>query len=119
MGVSQPRPRPWQVWLVELDKHPVGHEQGGIRPSIVVSTEFYATHARTMSLVIPMTSRDRVLPWQPRVSILTPSGKPGVALVEQMRSISHSRLLRQDDRELSTDDVASIKFVMSQLIDFA
>ncbi|HLR85966.1 MAG TPA: type II toxin-antitoxin system PemK/MazF family toxin [Nocardioidaceae bacterium] len=110
-------PRPWQVWWVGFDAEPVGHEQAAQRPAIIVNSDFYREHRPGMSLVVPLTTRDRGLPWQPRVSIVSPSGNPGVALVEQIRAVSHDRLFARDRRILSAGDVDSVRFVLRQMID--
>jgi mRNA-degrading endonuclease toxin of MazEF toxin-antitoxin module len=37
----------FSVWLVRLEKKPVGHEQGGDRPFLVISTTSYNQHSKT------------------------------------------------------------------------
>lgn len=52
---------PWQVWLTDFDV-PVGSEQGGVRPAIVVGSEDHCQFPINMALVVPLTTRDRGLP---------------------------------------------------------
>jgi mRNA interferase MazF len=74
---------------------PVGHEQGGLRPAIVVGS---ATHCRFpigMALVVPLTSRDRGLEHHVRIS----SGESGLhrpswARTEEITAVSTSRFTR-------------------------
>lgn len=110
------RPRPWQVWWTQFDTDPAGSEQGRIRPAIIVNTRFYANHRPNMAVVVPLTTKDRGLPWQPRLSI-TPHGRPSVALVEQVRAISHQRLQGATEWTLTDEDVANVRFVLRRMID--
>ena len=57
---------PWQVWWVDFG-HPIGREQGGQRPAIVVGS---ATHCRfpiDMAIVVPLTTRNRGLDHHVRI----------------------------------------------------
>lgn len=61
-----PRLAPWQLWWVDFS-NPIGHEQGGVRPAVVVGS---ATHCRFpigMALVAPLTTRNRGLDHHVRI----------------------------------------------------
>jgi mRNA interferase MazF len=51
---------PWQLWWVDFGV-PVGHEEGGTRPAIVVGSATHCGFPTDMALVIPITTRDRGL----------------------------------------------------------
>jgi mRNA interferase MazF len=55
------RAQPWEVWLVDFGD-PIGSEQGGRRPALVVASEFHARFPIAVTLVVPFTTRDRGLP---------------------------------------------------------
>src|SRR5437588_7443251 len=83
-----------QVWLTSFD--PVkGHEQGGTRPSVIVSSNFLNHGPAKMVIVVPMTKKDYRLR-QMHVEIQPPEGGLTLisyAMTEQTRSISTDRLL--------------------------
>ena len=86
-----PRIAPWQLWLVDFGT-PIGHEQGGVRPAVVVGS---ATHCRFpigMALVVPLTTRDRGLEHHVRIA----SGDSGLhhpswARTEEITAVSTAR----------------------------
>ena len=54
-------PRRGEVWLVDFGQ-PVGREQAGIRPAVVVSTDSLNEGPAGVVLVVPVTSARRDLP---------------------------------------------------------
>ena len=75
------------VWLVRLD--PVeGSEQGRTRPCVVVSPPDAAPYRITT--IVPLTTKARPTRFRPPVRHV----KDGLALVDQVRTVSNSRLLR-------------------------
>lgn len=89
-----PRPAPWQIWLVDFGQ-PIGHEQGGLRPAIVVGS---ATHCRFpigMALVVPLTTRDRGLDHHVRIdSAESGLDRPSWARTEEITAVSTRRFGR-------------------------
>jgi len=83
-----------EVWQASLG--PVkGHEQDGIRPAVVVSVDEFNAGPAGLVIVIPMTSCDKGI----SENVFVPKGEAGLDLdsyvkVEDVRSISKSRLLR-------------------------
>jgi mRNA interferase MazF len=61
----------------------VGHEQGGIRPALVVSSKAYNARAG-LALFCPITRRVKDYPFEVKI----PEGAPvtGVILVDQLKS---------------------------------
>lgn len=82
---------PWQVWDVDFNPQ-VGSEQAGRRPAVVVGSSVLCdTAGRHLALVVPCTSRDRGLAWQPKIMLRVPS----VVMCEQLKSVSRRRLVRR------------------------
>ncbi len=84
-----------EVWLTDLE--PVrGHEQGRIRPCVVVSEDTFNQGPAGLVIIVPMTTRDRGIPIH--VAVAPPDG--GVRQLsfikcEDVRSISVKRLLER------------------------
>lgn len=84
-----------EVWLADLDPTR-GHEQAGRRPCLVVSADRFNTSAAELVVVVPLTTRDRRIPWH--VPLRPPEGglrEPSWAKVEDIRSISSGRLVER------------------------
>ncbi|MGH3813480.1 MAG: type II toxin-antitoxin system PemK/MazF family toxin [Pseudonocardiaceae bacterium] len=64
---------PWQVWRVDFGS-PIGPEQGGIRPAIIVDSTTHCRFPIDMALMVPLTVRDRQL--DHRVRIASPESGP-------------------------------------------
>ncbi|WP_432650646.1 type II toxin-antitoxin system PemK/MazF family toxin [Huintestinicola sp.] len=84
----------WEIYFCSLDPTE-GSEQRGTRPVLVVSTDS-VNHNLTVSTVLPLSSVKEGSKIYPTEVILTPevSGLPklSVAMVQQIRTVSHSRL---------------------------
>lgn len=85
------RVAPWQLWWVDLG-NPVGYEQGGRRPVVVVGSSTHCRFPIGMALVVPLTSRDRGLPHHVRIDS-PESGlrDPSFARTEDLRAVSRQR----------------------------
>jgi len=83
-----------QVWLTDFGGS-VGHEQGKIRPALVVSADSWNGHASTLS-VLPMTRTAHDLPTRIEVEATAQNGldETSYARCEDIRAISERRLLR-------------------------
>lgn len=86
-------PERGEVYLVDLNPTQ-GREQRGRRPCLVVSTAALNASPADLVTVLPLTTRDRGIPSHVRVA----QGEGGLrqetfVLVEQIRTISKSRLL--------------------------
>jgi mRNA interferase MazF len=83
-----------EVWTVDFD--PVrGHEQGGLRPALVVSTDSFNAGPAALMVVLPITSRGKGIRWH--VAIDPPEGGLTVqsfVKCDNVRSISQARLSR-------------------------
>lgn len=65
-------------------------------------------------IVVPCTSTDRGLPYQPPIEL---SGRRSFAMCDQIKSISVNRLLRPHRGHLSKTEIDAIKFALQQIID--
>jgi mRNA interferase MazF len=85
--------QPWQIWWIDLG-NPIGHEQGGRRPGVVVASELHCRFPIEMTLVVPLTTRSRRLPHHVPVNS-TESGlaTSSFARTEDVRSVSTRRLV--------------------------
>lgn len=83
-----------EVWYADLE--PVrGHEQGGRRPVLVVSSDAYNRGPAQLLLVLPITSKQRGVLYH--VSLEPPDGGLSVAsdiLCDAIRSVSRARIGR-------------------------
>ena len=86
------RVRPWQVWLADFGQ-PVGSEQLGVRPVVVVASDLHCRFPIDMTLVIPVTTRDRGLPHHvPIGSAESGLDRPSWARTEDITAISTRRI---------------------------
>ncbi|QDU71059.1 type II toxin-antitoxin system PemK/MazF family toxin [Mucisphaera calidilacus] len=78
-----------QVWRVNLDPT-IGSEIRKTRPAVVVSPDELNAHLNTV-VVVPLTS-GRAYPFRIATKV---QGKPGVAAVDQVRTIDKQRLVKR------------------------
>jgi mRNA interferase MazF len=78
------------VWLAALDPT-VGSEIQKTRPCVVISPPEMHDNLRTL-MVAPMTTASRPAPF--RIP-LTFQGKPGLILLDQLRTLDKQRLVRR------------------------
>ncbi|KWW99145.1 type II toxin-antitoxin system PemK/MazF family toxin [Carbonactinospora thermoautotrophica] len=94
-----------EIWLADLN--PIaGHEQGGVRPCVIVSADGYNRLPIGMAIVVPLTSRDRGLSHQtPIRNAASGLDRVSYARPEDVRAISVERLVRRlgtaDDEEMT------------------
>ena len=84
----------WEIYFCNLDPTE-GSEQRGTRPVLIISTDS-VNHNLTVSTVLPLSSvkeNDRIYPTEVLLSTKV-SGLPklSVAMVQQIRTVSHNRL---------------------------
>jgi mRNA interferase MazF len=118
--VTGPRPAPWQVWLVDFG-NPVGHEEGGVRPAVVVGS---ATHCRFpigMAIVVPLTSRNRGLDHHvPIGSAESGLARPSWARTEDITAVSTERFRRpQPLGSISDSEIEQLSEWLREMAAFA
>jgi mRNA interferase MazF len=79
-----------EIWLVNLDPA-VGSEIQKTRPCLVISPPEMHDHLRT-AIVAPMTTASRPAPF--RIA-LRHRGKDGLILLDQMRTVDKTRLVKR------------------------
>ena len=115
VGVSSPV-RAGDVWLAGLDPV-VGHEQGGRRPVVVVSSPGLHSLPIGLVVVVPLTGQDRGLITQPRIaSDSSGLSRPSVARPEDIRSIDASRLQRRLGA-ITADELDGIRRILRYFLD--
>ncbi len=78
-----------QIWLVSLDPS-VGSEIRKTRPCVIISPSDLHNHLRTV-IVAPMTTGSRAAPFRVPVTF---QGKAGLMLLDQIRTVDKSRLVK-------------------------
>jgi mRNA interferase MazF len=108
--------RTGEVWLAELDPT-VGHEQGGRRPVVVVSSQGFNSLPIRMTIVVPLTGTDRGLVTQPQIAS-SDSGlkRTSFARPEDVRAIDAVRLGRRLGC-VSTEELGEIRRVLRYFLD--
>ncbi|MFQ5524352.1 MAG: type II toxin-antitoxin system PemK/MazF family toxin [Acidimicrobiia bacterium] len=86
-------PRRGEIWLVDFGE-PVGREQAGVRPAVVVSTDALNEGPAGVLVVVPVTAVRRDLPSHVEIEV----GESGLehtsyAKCEDMKSISERRFV--------------------------
>jgi mRNA interferase MazF len=118
--VNGPRLAPWQVWLVDFGT-PIGHEEGGVRPAVIVGS---ATHCRFpigMAIVVPLTTRDRGLDHHvPVHSSSAGLARPSWARTEDITSVSVQRFVRpQPLGRVSATEIEQLSEWLREMVAFA
>jgi mRNA interferase MazF len=101
--------RPWQVWLVDFGQ-PVGSEQRGVRPAVIVASDLHCRFPIEMTIVVPLTTRDRRLPHHVLVDSRDSGlNRPSWARTEDVTSVSTARLVsKRPLGRLSESEVANV-----------
>ena len=87
-----------EIWMVDLN--PVqGHEQGGSRPGLVVSVDFFNQGPADMVILLPVTSKEKQV--ISHVGVVPPEGglrQKSFIKCEDIRALSLQRLSRRMGR---------------------
>jgi len=85
-------PKRGEIWMVEFDPTR-GHEQSGLRPALIVSTNLFNASPAELVIALPITSTDRQV--RSHVALDAPEGgvkRRSFIMCEAVRSISTERL---------------------------
>lgn len=96
------------VWLVNLDPT-VGREIQKTRPCVIISPPEMNRHLQTV-IAAPMTTGNRAAPFRPEVRF---QGKDGLIVLDRIRSVDKSRLLKR----LGAIDSQTLSVVLTALTD--
>jgi len=110
---------PWQLWVVDFGG-PAGHEQGGVRPAIVVGSPGHCALPIDIMLVVLLTTRDRGLRHHVRIDSES-SGlhRPSWARTEEVRTISTERLAQSAPiGRASAEEVAELRKWLRAMVAF-
>jgi mRNA interferase MazF len=110
---------PWQLWVVDFGT-PLGHEQGGIRPAIVVGSAIHCAFPIGMAMVVPLTTRDRGLDHHVLISSAS-SGlhRPSWARTEEIHTISVGRFTQPGPIGMaSPDEITELREWLSDMVAF-
>jgi mRNA interferase MazF len=108
--------RTGDVWIAQLDPT-VGHEQGGRRPVVVVSSGDFHSLPIDMTIVVPLTGTDRGLVTQPAVtSPRSGLKRTSFARPEDVRAVDATRLQRRLG-SISAEELAEIRKVLRYFLD--
>jgi len=109
--VTPANPRRGEIWYVDLD--PIrGHEQGGFRPSLIVSADPFNQGKSGLVIVAPLTTRAKGVP--SNVRVMPPEGgiaETSFVKCEDVRSVSKERL----SRRIGAVSLATLRIVEDRL----
>lgn len=86
------RPRRGDIWLVDFGT-PIGREQAGSRPAVIVSDDLMNAGPSGLVIVVPLTSRRRNLPSHVEIDPAAGLDEASYAKCEDVKSISTERLV--------------------------
>jgi mRNA interferase MazF len=117
----RPHPQHGDLWLVDLGGlgqpgGPVGHEQGGRRPALVLSADDFNATAAGLAIVAPLTTRFRGI--RTHVTVAPPDGnlaRISYVLCEQVRAVSLERLERLVG-SISPQVLHDVQYVIRRLL---
>lgn len=113
---STRKPSVGDVWDVDFDPR-VGREQGGIRPALVISNDFFNGTPNGLHIVVPITGADRGL--RHHVRLEPPEGglrKASVIMCDQVRAQSELRFLHRRGR-VGEERQRQVQTMVAEFID--
>jgi mRNA interferase MazF len=99
----------FEVYLVRLDPAQ-GHEIRKTRPALIISPDEMNRHIETV-IVAPMTTKGR--PYPTRVPVKF-QGKTGQVVLDQLRTVDKSRLIKRLGR-LSQTNTARVLALLAEM----
>ena len=105
-------PRRGEIWWANLDPS-VGSEINKTRPCVVISNSVLNEHRRTV-VIVPLTSPPRVAP--PLMVSVTCSGRPAVAVIDQVRAVAKERLTQLIER-LPAQQLQSVQDALREILE--
>jgi mRNA interferase MazF len=105
-------PRRGEIWWAALDPT-VGSEINKTRPCVVMSNSVVNQHRRTV-VIVPLTSSLRAAP--PILVSVTCSGRPAVAVIDQVRAIARERLTERIEL-LSAEHLGAIEDALREILE--
>lgn len=90
------------------------HESRRALARLAADPEMACELPNDLVFVVPCTTKDRGLPFQPRLNAL---GKPSFAMCDQLKSISHGRLVKRHSARLDKSEIEAVRFALRRLIE--
>lgn len=84
-----------EIWLVDLNPTR-GHEQAGIRPGLIVSTDYFNSGPAGLVVIVPITTTKAKIPLH--IEVNPPEGglkERSFIKCEDIRSVAKERLLEK------------------------
>lgn len=113
---SMPEPMAGEVWDLLLDPK-IGREQGGYRPALVISNEYFNRTPNGLHIIVSITGTDRGIRYHVRP--VPPEGglsKPSVIMCDQARSQSVERFRRRRG-SVSHETLRKVQAMVGEFID--
>jgi mRNA interferase MazF len=105
-------PRRGEIWWAKLDPS-VGSEINKTRPCVVISNSVINEHRRTV-VVVPLSSSPREAP--PLMVSVTCSGRPAVAVIDQVRAVAKERLVSRIEL-LSSQHLDAVEGALREILE--
>jgi mRNA interferase MazF len=105
-------PRRGEIWWANLDPT-VGSEIKKTRPCVVISNSVVNQHRRTV-VIVPLSSSPRAAP--PVMVSVQCSGRPAVALIDQVRAVAKDRLVRHIET-LSVEHLQAVEDGLREILE--
>lgn len=113
---TTPKPMVGEVWDMQLDPR-VGREQGGYRPALVISSDYFNRAPNGLHIIVPITGTDRGIRYHVRIG--PPEGglrKASVIMCDQARSQSIMRFRRRRG-VVAPDILYRVRVMVAEFID--
>lgn len=108
------RPRRGDIWLVDFGS-PIGREQAGRRPAVIVSDDLMNAGASGLVIVVPITTTRRGLPSHVEIDTAGGLDAPSYAKCEDVKSIS-AELLVHAIGAVSDIEISQIAEILAFLL---
>jgi mRNA interferase MazF len=105
-------PRRGEIWWANLDPT-VGSEINKTRPCLVIGSSVLNERRRTV-VIVPLISSPRTAP--PVMVSVTCSGRPAVAVIDQVRAVAKERLVSLMGR-LSSQELDTVEDALRQILE--
>jgi mRNA interferase MazF len=105
-------PRRGEIWWANLDPT-VGSEINKTRPCLVIGNSVLNERRRTV-VIVPLSSSPRAAP--PVLVNVTCSGRPAVAVIDQVRAVAKERLVSLMGR-LSSQELEAVEVALRQILE--
>jgi len=108
------RPRRGDIWLVDFGT-PIGREQAGRRPAVIVSDDLMNAGPSGLVIVVPLTSRRRDLASHVEIDPTAGLDEASYAKCEDVKSISTERLVHVI-AAVSPIEIAQMTVILARLL---